>query len=470
MNVITRFAPSPTGFLHIGGARTALFNWLFAKHMGGIFYLRIEDTDALRSTNAAKEAIISGMRWLGLDWDHSPISSDGIVYQSGRQKRHEEIAHLLLDKDKAYYCYTPLEEVAAFRTSHPGKKFQSLWRDKNKRDAPKGIKPAIRLKAPQEGITAIEDAVRGKVEIRNTELDDMVILRADGTPTYMLAVVVDDFDMGVNHILRGDDHFTNTFRQYQIMAAMDWPIPKYAHIPLIHGVDGAKLSKRHGALGLEAYREMGYLPESMRNYLLRLGWSHHNEEIISTARAIEIFNLESLGKSPARFDIDKLNHINSHYISQSDDASLLDLIGQYVEDYATQHGRQIDEIRSMLLRAMPQLKIRANTIIDVFESSKVYIAKKTPPDDQANELLLKTGVVLLQELLPIITELKEWNHSNLDKICREFAEQKNYKLAPIMQSLRAGVLGISNSPSIFAVLDVLGREETLRRLLPYHDS
>jgi len=319
-NTVLRFAPSPTGFLHIGGARTALFNWLYARHTGGIFRLRIEDTDRKRSTPEAIDAILNGLTWLGLGWDEEP------VYQHARAERHREIVEELLAKGLAYRCYATAEELSAMRDTQraEGKpiRYDGRWRDKDPADAPKGAPFAVRLKAPQSGVTLVQDRVQGEVSFQNENLDDMILLRSDGNPTYMLAVVVDDFDMGVTHIVRGDDHLNNAARQLQIVKALGWPEPIYAHVPLIHGGDGAKLSKRHGALAVEAYRDMGYLPEAMRNYLLRLGWSHGDDEIIPTDKAIEWFNLENIGKSAARFDIKKLENLNGHYIREMDDAAL----------------------------------------------------------------------------------------------------------------------------------------------------
>ena len=329
MTVVTRFAPSPTGFLHIGGARTALFNWLFARHHGGTFLLRIEDTDRARSTEAAVEAILDGLKWLELDWDGDAVS------QFQRRDRHAEVAHQMMAAGHAYRCYASPEELEAMRAEQKAAgqpmRYDGRWRDRDPAEAPAGISPVIRLKAPQEGETVLADHVQGEVRVQNAQLDDMVLLRADGTPTYMLSVVVDDHDMNVTHVIRGDDHLTNTFRQIQIYRAMGWDLPQFAHIPLIHGADGAKLSKRHGALGVDAYRDMGYLPEAVRNYLLRLGWGHGDDEIISTEQAIEWFDLGGIGRSPSRFDFAKLDNLNAHYMRLADDARLVSLIVPLIE-------------------------------------------------------------------------------------------------------------------------------------------
>src|ERR1700731_626824 len=341
MTVTVRFAPSPTGFLHIGGARTALFNWLYARHHqihgdGGVFRLRIEDTDRARSTPEAVAAIIDGLSWLGLDWNGE------IVHQFAGATRHAEVARELLAKGRAYYCYSTPEELEAMRARARAEKrsvrYDGTWRDRDPSEAPPGIAPVIRLRAPQDGATTIHDLVQGEVTVENAELDDLILLRADGTPTYNLSVVVDDHDMGITHVIRGDDHLNNAFRQTQIYRALDWPVTEFAHVPLIHGPDGAKLSKRHGAVGIEAYREMGYLPEALRNYLMRLGWSHGDEEIIPLEKAIEWFDIADVGRGAARFDQAKLDSVNAHYIREADDARLLGLIAERLE---VQFGRTL---------------------------------------------------------------------------------------------------------------------------------
>src|SRR2546421_3695421 len=377
MSVVVRFAPSPTGFLHIGGARTALFNWPSARHHqrygeGGTFRLRIEDTDRVRSTPEAMAAIIDGLSWLGLDWDGD------IVHQFAGAARHAEVAREMLAKGRAYHCYCTPEELETMRAKARAEKrsvhIESPWRDRDPAEAPAGIAPVIRLKAPQEGATTIHDLVQGEVTVQNSELDDLIILRADGTPTYNLSVVVDDHDMGITHVIRGDDHLNNAFRQTQIYRALDWPLPQFAHVPLIHGADGAKLSKRHGAVGVEAYREMGYLPEALRNYLMRLGWSHGDDEIISTENAIRWFDIRDVGRAAARFDQAKLDSINAHYIREADDARLLGLIA---ERLAAEFARPITSgDRERLARALPGLKPRARTIAELADKARFYVAPR----------------------------------------------------------------------------------------------
>jgi len=456
MTVITRFAPSPTGFLHIGGARTALFNWLYAKHHGGKFYLRIEDTDRARSTPEATQAIIDGMKWLGLEHDGE------IVYQFARSSRHAEIAHELVAKGKAFYCYTTQEELEDFRTKNPNAKFRSPYRNGDK-PAPAGVPAVIRIKAPMDGETTIHDKVQGSVSIKNSELDDMILLRSDGTPTYMLAVVVDDHDMGITHIIRGDDHHTNSFRQLMIYDAMGWKAPEFAHIPLIHGADGAKLSKRHGALGVDEYRKMGYLPEAIRNYLLRLGWSHGDDEIISTSQAIEWFNLESIGKSPSRFDFAKLENLNGHYIREADDARLVELV---IESGKWEVG---SDKRKILLRAMNGLKQRAKTIVELAENAAFYVANRPIKlDEKASEIIAKDGKEIIAALLPELKKLEDFTHDNLQQICKNYAEKSGQKLGQklgnIMSPIRAAITGKTASPSMFEVMEILGKNETIERL------
>jgi glutamyl-tRNA synthetase len=451
MTVVTRFAPSPTGFLHIGGARTALFNWLYAKHHQGRFLLRIEDTDRARSTQAAIEAIIDGMSWLGLNWDGE------IVYQFERAPRHAEVAKQLVDMGKAYYCYTTAEELTAFREQNPHGKFRSPWRDSTA-TPPAGVPPVVRLKAPLEGSTTVHDKVQGSVAISNTEIDDLVLLRSDGTPTYMLAVVVDDHDMGVTQIIRGDDHFTNTYRQVLIYEAMGWESPAFAHIPLIHGPDGAKLSKRHGALGVDAYRDMGYLPEGLRNYLLRLGWSHGDDEIISTEQAIEWFGLESVGKSPSRFDFAKLENVNGHYIREAADAQLTQLVLPLL-DLKNPQGE------AWVSKGMNALKQRAKTIKELAESAQFYASiRPIVLDEKATEAMKKGGLELAQALLPSLEALTDWNHDSLQATCKAFGEASGQKLGNIMQPLRAAITGKTTSPSMFEVMEIIGKDETLGRL------
>lgn len=450
MTVVTRFAPSPTGFLHIGGARTALFNWLYAKHHHGKFYLRIEDTDRQRSTQEAIDAIIDGLKWLGLDWEGDA------VYQYSRAARHADVAHELVKHGKAFPCYTTQAELEEFRKNNPNAKFRSPWREGGTR--PADAKPVIRLKAPLEGQTVVHDKVQGEVTVQHSELDDMVLLRSDGTPTYMLAVVVDDHDMGVTHIIRGDDHLTNTFRQLMIYTAMGWEAPSFAHIPLIHGSDGAKLSKRHGAQAVGDYREMGYLPEALRNYLLRLGWSHGDDEIISTRQAIEWFDLDAVGKSPSRFDFTKLENLNGHYMREADDAYLADLVIDRI-------GNVDDVARMRLIKGMNGLKQRAKTIKELAENAMLYVVKRPlAMDGKATDILTKGGRDTLGALLPRLESIADWQHQPLEQACRDYADSAGQKLGNIAQPLRAALTGKTVSPGVFEVMEILGKEETLGRL------
>ncbi len=460
-SVVTRFAPSPTGFLHIGGARTALFNWLFARHHGGTFALRIEDTDRKRSTPEAINAILEGLRWLGLTWDGE------VVYQSTRAERHAALARALLADGKAYNCYCTPEELeemrAAARAAGRSMLYDGRWRDRDPAEAPPGIEPVVRLKMPRDGETVLQDAVQGRVAVANSQLDDMVLLRADGTPTYMLSVVVDDHDMGVTHVIRGDDHLTNAFRQTQLFRALGWRIPVFAHIPLIHGSDGAKLSKRHGALGIEAYREMGYLPEALRNYLLRLGWSHGDAEIISGEEAVAWFDLEGIVKSAARFDFAKLDSLNGHYLRQADDGRLVELILPMIEKALE---RPLDETgRRRLRAAMPGLKDRAKTLLELAERSQFYVRERPIAIDQkAAKLLTPEARQRLAGLLKELEGLDDWSESELDRALRDFAEAQGCKLGQVAQPLRAALTGSHASPGIFEVMAVLGREESLARI------
>ncbi|WP_448187403.1 glutamate--tRNA ligase [Azospirillum sp. sgz301742] len=461
MSVVTRFAPSPTGFLHIGGARTALFNWLFAKHHGGTFQLRIEDTDRARSTQAAVDAILDGLSWLGLEWDGDVLS------QFGRKDRHAEVAKQMLAAGKAYHCYASPEELDAMRAAQKAAgqpvRYDGRWRDRDASEAPAGVAPVIRLRAPQTGETVLNDHVQGEVRVQNQQLDDLILLRADGTPTYLLAVVVDDHDMGVTHVVRGDDHLTNTFRQIQIYKAMGWDLPEFAHIPLIHGPDGAKLSKRHGALGVDAYRDMGYLPEALRNYLLRLGWAHGDDEIISTEQAIGWFTLEGIGRSPSRFDFAKLENLNAHYMRQADDARLVGLIVPRLE--ADLGVSLTDAQRDLLTRAMNGLKQRARTLVDLAQSARFYVAARPLSfDDKATALLDAAGRGVLKDLAALFAQEPEWTAAALESRVRGFAEERGEKLGKIAQPLRAALSGSTVSPPIFEVAELLGREETLARM------
>lgn len=461
MTIITRFAPSPTGFLHIGSARTALFNWLYSHHLGGKFLLRIEDTDRARSTTEAVNAILEGLKWLELDWDEE------VVFQFRRSARHAEIVQQLLDSGKAYYCYTSQEELALLReqAKKEGKPFHyySPWRDNNKHDAPKDINPVVRLRTEEEGETIIQDAVQGDVTIANSQLDDMVLLRSDGSPTYMLAVVVDDHDMGVTHIIRGDDHLTNAARQMQLYQALNWDVPIFSHIPLIHGADGAKLSKRHGALGVEAYRDMGYLPAAIRNYLLRLGWSHGDDEIITTTQAIEWFNLENIGKSAARFDFTKLENLNAYYMRESDNNALLESTLPFIKK-KTELALD-DIILSRLEKGMSGLKQRAKTLVELADNALFYIDLTADNfTEAAIKILHDGGADLLIEIRPEFANLPLLDHENSEQVVRKFAEEKGIKLGKIAQSLRAALTGSTVSPGVFDVIEVLGKEEVLKRI------
>ncbi len=464
--VITRFAPSPTGYLHIGGARTALFNWLYAKNRGGKMLLRIEDTDRERSTDAATAAILDGLTWLGLTWEGEAIS------QFERAPRHREVAEELVANGKAYYCYATPEELDAMRelARSEGRppRYDGRWRDRSADEAPEGVKPVIRIKAPQTGETLVDDAVQGEVRFPNKDLDDFIILRSDGTPTYMHAVVVDDHDMGVTHIIRGDDHLTNAARQTVIYNAMGWDVPSMSHIPLIHGADGAKLSKRHGALGVDAYRAMGYLPDALCNYLARLGWSHGDDEIMSIAQMIEWFDIVDINKGAARFDFQKLEAINGQYIRARDSEeltnTLIDTLG-YFEGGEAMLAALDDTKRAQLLAAMPGLKDRAKTLVELMDGAQFLFAQRPLPlDEKAATILNDEGRALLKDVLPALEATTEWTAAALDSTARAFAEEKNLKLGKIAQPLRAALVGKSTSPGVFDVLEVLGREEALGRI------
>ncbi|MDP6786055.1 MAG: glutamate--tRNA ligase [Rhodospirillales bacterium] len=461
MTVVTRFAPSPTGTLHIGGARTALFNWLFARHHAGRFLLRIEDTDRARSTPEAVGAILDGLGWLGLDWDGDAQSQFDSV------KRHAGVACRLLAEGKAYQCFCTPDELnemrQAARREGRSMRYDGRWRDRDPATAPPGVDPVIRLKMPQVGTTVIDDKVQGEIEVANDQLDDLILLRADGTPTYMLAVVVDDHEAGVTHVIRGDDHLTNAFRQLQIYRALDWEVPAFAHVPLLHGPDGSKLSKRHGALGVGEYRDQGYLPEAMRNYLLRLGWSHGDDEIIDTEQAIAWFSLDAIGRSPARFDKDRLDSLNAHYLRHADDGRLADLV---LTGLDVKPARGIaDEAPNRLIMGMPGLKERATTLVDLTDSAAFY-ARLRPLtlDDKAAKLLDSTALGHLKGLREQLAELPEWSDGAIEVLVRRFAEDQGLKLGKIAQPLRAALTGAAVSPPVFEVMRVLGEEETLGRL------
>ncbi len=454
MKVVTRFAPSPTGFLHIGGARTALFNWLYARHTGGLFLLRIEDTDKVRSTQAAIDAIHDAMDWLGLTPDEPP------VYQTQFIESHQHAARELVKLGKAYYCYTSQEELAALRTEAEAQgkvfRFRSPWRDKSAWDGPEDVKPVVRLRAPTEGETVVEDLVQGRVVVPNSELDDLILLRSDGTPTYNLAVVVDDHAMGITHVIRGDDHLTNTFRQKQIFEALGWPVPDYAHIPLIHGADGAKLSKRHGALGVDAYRDMGFLPEAMCNYLLRLGWGHGDAEIISGDEAIAWFDVANVSKGPSRFDIEKLKFLNAHYMRQKTPAELVQLLKAYLP-------KEFDHSHlGKLHKAIGEVAERAKTLVELADGLHYYF---TPfaRDEKSQKILAEGGAAIVTEITPALEAINEWQAERIEAIVKQFAEEKGVGLGKIGQPLRAG-LGAFIPNSLYVVMETLGKAETLARL------
>jgi glutamyl-tRNA synthetase len=464
--VVTRFAPSPTGYLHIGGARTALFNWLYAKHTGGTMLLRIEDTDRERSTEAAVAAILDGLSWLELHWDGEPI------FQAARAVRHREVVDGLLAAGGAYRCYASPEELnemrALARAEGRPPRYDGRWRDRDPSEAPPGIKPVIRVKAPREGETVIEDRVQGTVAFPNKDLDDFVILRSDGTPTYMLSVVVDDHDMGVTHVIRGDDHFTNAARQKNLYDALGWQVPVMAHIPLIHGPDGAKLSKRHGALGVDAYRAMGYLPSAMRNYLVRLGWSKGDSEIMSTEEMIRWFDIDDVGKSPARIDFAKLENLNAHYMRMTEDDQLLKALidamphlpnGQAVAEKLT--PERVAQLRA----AMPGLKERAKTLVELLDGAGFIFAQRPiRPDANASAILDDAARRNLKDLGEALAAAEPWSPETIEAIVRRFAEQNGLKLGQAAQPLRAALTGRVTSPGIFDVLAVLGRDESLSRI------
>lgn len=464
--VVTRFAPSPTGFLHIGGARTALFNWLYARHTGGVMLLRIEDTDRGRSTEAATAAILEGLTWLGLTWEGEAVSQ----YQ--RASRHREVAEELVRAGKAYYCYATPAELEEMREKARSEgrppRYDGRWRDRDPADAPAGVAGAIRIKAPVEGETVVHDLVQGEVRFPNKDLDDFIILRSDGNPTYMHAVVVDDHDMGVTHIIRGDDHLTNAARQTVIYNAMGWQVPKMAHIPLIHGADGAKLSKRHGALGVEAYRSMGYLPEALLNYLARLGWSHGDDEVMSIGQMVDWFDIKDVNKGAARFDFAKLEALNGVHMRGMNDAALTEAFLAALPHLP--HGEEMDATfdeaaRARLLKAMPGLKERARTLVEL-AGNTYYLTANRPLqlDDKAASILDADARTVLKGVSERFQELGDWNAQTTEAAVREFAESSGLKLGKIAQPLRAALTGRSTSPGVFDVLEVLGREESLGRI------
>lgn len=456
MTVVTRFAPSPTGFLHIGSARTALFNWLFARHHGGRYLLRIEDTDKERSTQEAIDKIIESLDWLNLDHDGE------VYFQSHYAERHAQVAKELLSNGQAYKCYCTPQELDDMRKKAHEEKRSPRYDGRCRHRTEENLPYAVRLKMPQEGSTTIHDLVQGDVTVNNDQLDDMVLLRNDGTPTYMLSVVVDDHDMGITHIIRGDDHLTNAFRQYQLYKLMGWEPPHFAHIPLIHGPDGAKLSKRHGALGAEAYKDMGMLPEAMCNYLLRLGWAHGDEEIISRQRAIEIFDVKGIGKSPARLDLVKLANLNGHYLRERTDEELANLMQPFLDRAMT------PEKRNLLIKGMPGLKLRAKTLIELAEHASFYLQDAPLElDDKAKEQSTPENIALAGAFQTDLAQATDWSEQGLEHVAREYAEKHDIKLGKLAQPLRIALTGKTVSPSVFEVMAVLGRAESLKRLAFY---
>jgi glutamyl-tRNA synthetase len=454
MQVVTRFAPSPTGYLHIGGARTALFNWLFTRRHGGIFRLRVEDTDVARSTEDATRAILDGLNWLGLNWD------DEVVYQRARASRHREVAEALVARGEAYYCYTSAEELASQRAAAEAKgeffRYNREWRDRRASEALTSIAPSIRIKAPLEGEIIVNDLVQGEVRFSADALDDFVILRSDGTPTYMHAVVVDDHDMGVTHVIRGDDHLNNAGRQTILYHAMGWDVPQFAHIPLIHGADGAKLSKRHGALGVEAYRDMGYLPEGVCNYLLRLGWSHGDLELLSREEATALFDIEGIGKAPARMDMARLDFVNAHYLRALADSEVLALLLPFIRT-------DLDEAsHALLLAAIPLIKPRVHTLVEMAAMAQLFLTRQTP-DEKATAALAK-GKPVLPLLIAALEPLADWQPELLKVTITEAAQANGKKLGEVMPPLRAALLGQMTGADIPDILAVLGKHESLERL------
>ncbi|AXC51158.1 glutamate--tRNA ligase [Paracoccus suum] len=452
---VTRFAPSPTGYLHIGGARTALFNWLYARGHGGTFLLRIEDTDRARSTEAASRAILEGLQWLGLDWDGEPIS------QFARGARHAEVAREMMANGSAYPCYSTPAEIEAWRAGHPHQPFLSPWRDADAASRP-DAPYAIRLRAPRDGQTVVRDAVQGDVTFANAELDDMVLLRSDGTPTYMHAVVVDDHDMGVTHIIRGDDHLTNAARQMQIYQAMGWNVPLFAHIPLIHGEDGKKLSKRHGAVGLHEFAALGYPPAAMRNYLARLGWSHGDDELFSDAEALEWFDLGGIGKAPARLDFKKLEHVSGWHIGQMDDTALMAEIDSFLA--ATSAAPLTPIARERLVAILPALKEKARTLPQLLDQAAFALAERPLAlDAKAEGALDPVSRGILTALTLALPDVR-WSRDDLEAAAKAVAEAQGLGLGKVAAPLRAALAGRTSTPSVFDMMVALGRDETLARL------
>lgn len=463
-NVVTRFAPSPTGYLHIGGARTALFNWAYARKTGGKMLLRIEDTDRERSTDAAVNALLDGLSWLGVEWDDQPIS------QASRAERHAEIAYKLIEMGHAYRCYSSQEELAEMREKARAEgrppRYDGRWRDRDPSEAPEGVAPVVRIKAPQSGAIVVEDHVQGQVVFQAEHLDDFVILRSDGTPTYMLAVVVDDHDMGVTHVIRGDDHLTNAARQIVIYSAMGWRVPEMAHIPLIHGPDGAKLSKRHGALGVDAYRKMGYLPAALRNYLARLGWSHGDDEIFSTDQLVEWFSLDALNKGAARFDFAKLENLNGHYIRLGTPDELYPvMVSTALENERQRDHDGLIANRETVLEALPELQPRAKTILELIDMAQfIYADRPLQLDEKAGKQITDETRAVIGDVVSRLRDLSDWDRETLGGAVREYAEAQGLKLGKVAQPLRAALTGRTVSPGVFEVMELIGRDETLGRL------
>jgi len=462
MKTVTRFAPSPTGNLHIGSARTALFNWLFAKNTKGKFLLRIEDTDKARSTKESINKILDGLKWLNLKWDGE------IVYQSKSQKRHKEIAEKLLAKGLAYKCFCSEEDLNKMREEAKILKkpfrYNGMWREKNSKDAPQNIKPVIRIKSPIKGETVIEDIIQGTIRVSNEEIDDFIILRSDGTPTYMLSVVVDDYDMNVTHIVRGHDHLTNTFRQNVIYEAMKWNKPTTAHIPLIHGSDGSKMSKRHGAIDLEEYKIKGILPDALINYMLRLGWSHGDDEIISLENAIKWFRLEKIGKSPAKFDNEKLISVNSHYIKELNNDEIIKFLKSY---YASKYKIKIDEISIKRLNlGLNDIKSRSRDMNQLAEMSLFYCSKfPLSTSRKAQKYINKVDKTIFKDLIVVLENIEnDFKKQKIEEIMSKFLTEKGLKLSDIIQYIRAMITGLDVSPRIYDIMEILGFKEIKKRI------
>ena len=462
MKIVTRFAPSPTGNLHIGSARTALFNWLFAKNTKGKFLLRIEDTDKIRSTKESINKILDGLKWLDINWD------DKIVYQSLNQQRHTQVAEDLLEKGLAYKCFCSEDDLKKMREEAKILKkpfrYNRTWRDKDAKDVPKDINPVIRIKAPIEGESIIDDIIQGSITVSNEEMDDFIIMRSDGTPTYMLSVVVDDHDMNVTHIVRGHDHLTNTFRQNIIYKSMGWDAPKTAHIPLIHGSDGSKMSKRHGAIDVEEYKNNGILPDALINYMLRLGWSHGDDEIISLKNAIKWFKLEKIGKSPAKFDNDKLISVNSHYIKELDNNKIIVFLKTYYEKkYKIKFDKDSTERLNL---GLEDIKSRSRDLIQLAEMSLFYCSKfPISISKKADKYIKKVDKNIFKDLLEALKVIENnFTKQEIEKIIANFLSKKGLKLSDIIQYIRAMITGLDVSPRIYDIMEILGFVEIKKRI------